>query len=98
MYWSPAQMLAHLTVNGAQPAHRRPVRASGTISGTEPRHARVAAGADLERPEPLTLADGSTRGFLQDGDTVRHDAPRRPGAAGGRVALGEVSGTVVPGA
>ena len=26
MYWSPAQMLAHLTVNGASHAHRRPVR------------------------------------------------------------------------
>ena len=26
MYWTPAQMLAHLTVNGASPAHRRPVR------------------------------------------------------------------------
>ena len=26
MYWSAAQMLAHLTVNGASAAHRRPVR------------------------------------------------------------------------
>ena len=26
MYWTPAQQLAHLTVNGASPAHRRPVR------------------------------------------------------------------------
>jgi len=35
MYWSPAQMLAHLTVNGAR---TRPgdLFASGTVSGPEP--------------------------------------------------------------
>ena len=34
MYWSPAQMLAHMTVNGAA-ARTGDLFASGTISGPE---------------------------------------------------------------
>ncbi len=46
MYWSPAQMLAHLTVNGAA---TRPgdLFASGTISGPEPEHAWLVPRAEL---------------------------------------------------
>jgi fumarylacetoacetase len=90
MYWSPAQMLAHMTVNGAS-LRTGDLFASGTISGAE----RDQRGSLLELSwggqEPL--ADGRT--FLEDGDTVtlRYTAP---GAAGGRIALGEVTGTVVP--
>ena len=48
MHWSPAQMLAHLTVNGASAAHRRPVRLRhGQRPGPGP--ARLPARADLER-------------------------------------------------
>ena len=69
MYWSPAQMLAHMTVNGAS-LRDGDLFASGTISGTE-KHTR---GSLMELTwngqEPLTLDDGSTRTFLQDGDTV----------------------------
>ena len=90
MYWSPAQMLAHLTVNGAS-LRTGDLFASGTISGAE----REQRGSLLELSwggrEPLP--DGRT--FLEDGDTVtlRYTAP---GIAGGRIALGEVTGTVVP--
>ena len=45
--------------------------------------------------EPLTLADGSTRTFLQDGDTVTITG-WAPGPDGTRVGLGEVTGTIVP--
>ena len=48
MYWSPAQMLAHLTVNGAS---TRPgdLFASGTISGPGARHPRLVPGAVVGR-------------------------------------------------
>ncbi|HEX4473135.1 MAG TPA: fumarylacetoacetase [Nocardioides sp.] len=90
MYWSPAQMLAHLTVNGAS---TRPgdLFASGTISGPEP----DTRGSFLELSwggqEPF--AGGHT--FLEDGDEVvlRYSAP---GTSGGRITLGEVAGRIDP--
>jgi fumarylacetoacetase len=95
MYWSPAQMLAHLTVNGAS-TRTGDLYASGTISGPE----RDQRGSFLELTwggrEPFG-ADvwGAGRTFLEDGDEVvlRYTAP---GTAGGRIALGEVTGRVEP--
>jgi fumarylacetoacetase len=94
MYWSPAQMLAHLTVNGAS-VRDGDLFGSGTISGTT----KDSRGSLLELTwngtEPLVLADGSTRGFLEDGDTVTMTA-WAPGPGGARIGLGEVTGTIVP--
>jgi len=91
MYWSPAQMLAHLTVNGAS-LRTGDLFASGTISGPE----RDQRGSFLELSwggaEPFG-GDGHT--FLRDGDEVvlRYSAP---GTDGGRLTLGEVVGRVEP--
>jgi fumarylacetoacetase len=88
MYWSPAQMLAHLTVNGAS-TRTGDLFASGTISGPEP----DTRGSFLELSwggkEPV--AGGHT--FLEDGDevTLRYAAP---GTGGGRITLGEVTGRI----
>jgi fumarylacetoacetase len=90
MYWSPAQMLAHLTVNGAS-TRAGDLFASGTISGP----AKDQRGSLLELSwggqEPL--ADGRT--FLEDGDEVvlRYSAP---GTGGGRISLGDVAGRIEP--
>ena len=69
--------------------------ASGTISGPE-KHTR---GSLLELSwngaEPVTLDDGSTRGFLEDGDTVTLRA-WAPGPEGSRIGLDEVTGTIRP--
>jgi fumarylacetoacetase len=90
MYWSPAQMLAHLTVNGAS-LRTGDLFASGTISGDE----RDQRGSFLELSwggtEPF--ADGRT--FLDDGDEVTLRATA-PGTLGGRIALGEVTGRITP--
>jgi fumarylacetoacetase len=92
MYWTPAQQLAHLTVNGAS-VRTGDLFASGTVSGPE----RVQAGSFLELTwngtEPVKLDDGSVRGFLQDGDTVTI-AATAPGAGGTPIGLGSVTGTV----
>jgi fumarylacetoacetase len=95
MYWSPAQLLAHLTANGAG-LRTGDLFASGTVSGPE----RTAqAGSLLELTwngtQPLSLLDDARRGFLQDGDTVVLRATA-PGTGGGRIALGEVTGTIRP--
>jgi len=92
MYWTPAQMLAHLCVNGAS-VRPGDLFASGTVSGP----AREERGALIELTwngtEPIVLADGSTRSFLEDGDTVTISATA-PGADGSRIALGAVTGRI----
>jgi fumarylacetoacetase len=94
MYWSPAQMLAHLTVNGAS---TRPgdLFASGTISGPEPETCGSFLELSWGGKEPFAGAGGSGRTFLEDGDevTLRYSAP---GTGGGRITLGEVSGRIEP--
>ncbi len=92
LYWSPAQMLAHMTVNGAS-LRVGDLFASGTVSGDE----KEQRGSFLELSwggaEPFTVG-GEERTFLQDGDTVTIRATA-PGAKG-RIGLGEVTGTVLP--
>ena len=92
MYWTPAQQLAHLTVNGAA-LRTGDLFASGTVSGPS----RDQRGSLIELCEdgPITLADGSTRTFLEDGDVVTITATA-PGADGSRISLGEVTGRVEP--
>ena len=92
-YWSPAQMLAHLTVNGAS-LRTGDLFASGTVSGDD--HDQRGSLLELSwgGREPF-LAGGRERTFLEDGDTVTLRVTA-PGALGGRLALGEVTGTVLP--
>jgi fumarylacetoacetase len=91
MYWSPAQMLAHMTVNGAS-ARTGDLFASGTISG--PRKDQRGAFIELTwgGREPVVVK-GEQRTFLEDGDEVRITGTA-PGAGGGRVGFGEVTGTI----
>ncbi|HRW17402.1 MAG TPA: fumarylacetoacetase [Dermatophilaceae bacterium] len=94
MYWSPTQMLAHMTVNGAT-LRTGDLYGSGTISGPE-KHQR---GSFLELAwggqEPFALDDGSTRTFLEDGDVVTLRA-WADGPDGTRIGLGDVVGRIVP--
>ncbi|MGI5492703.1 fumarylacetoacetase [Microtetraspora malaysiensis] len=88
MYWTPDQMLAHMTVNGAS-LRTGDLFASGTISS------EGAFGSLIEMTwngsEPIKLADGTTRSFLEDGDTATISA-----VAPGGIALGEVTGRITP--
>lgn len=83
-----------MTVNGA-PSRTGDVYGSGTVSGPE----REQRGCLLELSwggkEPITLPDGSTRTFLEDGDEVVISATA-PGPDGSVVDLGAVAGTVLP--
>lgn len=90
IYWSPAQMLAHMTVNGAS-VRTGDLFASGTVSGDE----RDTRGSFLELSWGGKEPFGDGRTFLEDGDEVVIRATA-PGTLGGRIALGEVSGRVMP--
>ena len=92
-YWSPAQMLAHMTVNGAS-VRTGDLYASGTISGPE----KDQRGSFIELSwggrEPL-IVDGKEHTFLEDGDQVTITA-WATGNDGTRLGLGEVTGRIVP--
>lgn len=93
-YWSVAQQLAHVTVNGT---NVRPgdLYASGTISGPTPGTYGSLIELTWNGQHPIELPDGTTRTFLEDGDTViLRGWCARDGA--GRVGFGECVGTIVP--
>ncbi|MFE6920179.1 fumarylacetoacetase [Nocardia sp. NPDC057663] len=93
MYWSPAQMLAHLTANGAS-VRPGDLYASGTISGSEPTQRGSFIELSWGGTQPVTVR-GESRTFLADGDEVTITATA-PGTAGRRIALGQVSGRILP--
>ncbi len=69
LYWTMAQQLAHHTSNGCN-VRAGDLMGSGTISGPT----KNSYGSMLELTwggkEPITLKDGSTRTFFNDGDNV----------------------------
>ena len=90
LYWTFPQQLAHATVNGT---NVRPgdLYASGTISGAEPDSRGSLIELTWGGRDPVRLAGGSERTFLEDGDTVT-----LRGRCGDRVSFGEVTGTISP--
>jgi fumarylacetoacetase len=94
MHWSPAQMLAHMTVNGAS-LRTGDLYASGTVSGPEPGQRGSMIELTWNGSEPLTLPDGTTRAWLEDSDEVAITATAA-GPDGTRVGLGEARGQIMP--
>lgn len=92
LYWTFAQQLAHMTSNGAS-ARPGDLFASGTVSGPEPGTYGSLIELSWRGEKPVELADGSTRTFLEDGDTVI----LRGSAGGGALTMGTAEGTVTPG-
>jgi fumarylacetoacetase len=92
MYWTAAQQLAHMTVNGAS-LRTGDLFGSGTISDAAEFGSMLELSWDGERP--LRLADGSVRSYLEDGDVVTLTATA-PGHHGDESWLGVVSGTITP--
>ena len=93
MYYSAAQQLAHHTSCGC-PMRVGDLLGSGTISGPE----RDSRGSLLELSwggrEPLTLATGETRSFLEDGDTATLRGHARDD--GCRIGFGACGGRILP--
>ncbi|HEY0166260.1 MAG TPA: fumarylacetoacetase [Jatrophihabitans sp.] len=92
MYWTGAQMMAHMTVNGAS-LRTGDLFGSGTVSGPE----RDQRGSLLELSwggsQPFTLSDGFARSYLADGDEVVMTATA-PGPEGARIGIAEVRGRI----
>lgn len=95
LYWAPQQMLAHMTVNGATTGPGD-LFGSGTISGPQADQRGSFLELSWNGTEPFALADGTTRTFLEDGDTVTLRAWAPGPTPGSRVGFGEVTGRVLP--
>jgi len=93
-YWTVAQMVAHHTVNGCnlQPGD---LFGSGTQSGPDPGQGGSMLELSAGGKEPLALANGEMRSFLEDGDTVilRGHCER---AGYRRIGFGDCTGTIAP--
>ncbi|HYZ32312.1 MAG TPA: fumarylacetoacetase [Crenalkalicoccus sp.] len=93
LYWTVAQMVAHHTVGGCN-LQAGDLFGSGTISTPTPEGFGSLLEITQGGRQPVTLPEGETRRFLEDGDEVilraRAEAP-------GRVAIGfgECRGTVL---
>ena len=93
MYYSAAQQLAHHTTSGC-PMTAGDLLGSGTISGPE----KANRGSMLELSwggkEPLTVAGGDLRSFIEDNDTVILRGAAR--GDGYTIGFGDCVGKVIP--
>ena len=93
-YWTAAQLITHHTVNGCnlQPGD---LLGSGTLSGPKPDEAGSLLELTLGGKNQITLPNGESHTFLEDGDTLTlRGYCERAGAV--RIGLGECAGTVLP--
>lgn len=93
MYYSAAQQLCHHTTSGC-PMNVGDLLGSGTISGPTPDSRGSLLELSWGGKEPITLASGDQRSFIEDGDTVI----LRGHAAGDgyRIGFGACTGRVTP--
>lgn len=93
MYWSMVQQLAHHTVNGCN-IRIGDLYASGTISGPTTDSLGSLLELSWKGTREVTLAQGETRKFLKDGDTVILSG--RGKKEGVSIGFGECSAKLLP--
>ena len=93
LYWNIAQQIAHHTSNGCN-LRTGDLLASGTISGPTPDSRGSLLELTLGGKQPLTLATGEERRFLEDGDRVTISGWCQ--GDGFRVGFGEVTAEILP--
>lgn len=94
LFWTPAQMITHHTSNGC-PFRAGDLLGSGTVSGPERENRGCLLELTWRGSEPLTLSNGETRRWLEDGDEViLRGFCERTGYR--RIGLGECRGVIRP--
>jgi fumarylacetoacetase len=93
MYYSAAQQLTHHASSGCA-MNAGDLLGSGTISGPEKSQRGSLLELSWGGKEPITLADGSTRSFVEDGDTLTLTGHAQ--GDGFRVGFGSCTGKVRP--
>lgn len=94
LYWTLAQMVAHHSITGCS---LRPgdLIGTGTISGPTREELSSMLELTFSGSKPVTLPDGETRGFLEDGDKVTFTA-RCEQEGFVSIGFGQCSGTIIP--
>lgn len=93
-YWTVAQLVAHHTVNGCN-LRAGDVFGTGTLSGPAPEQGGSLAELSLGGKRTITLSNGETRTFLEDGDRILlRGYCQREGFQ--RIGFGECQATVLP--
>ncbi|WP_050478508.1 fumarylacetoacetase [Herbaspirillum rhizosphaerae] len=93
-YWTVSQLVAHHTVGGCN-LRAGDLLGSGTLSGPAPESAGSLLELTAGGKQSISLANGETRIFIEDGDTVvMRGWAGREGLP--RIGFGEVAGTVLP--
>jgi fumarylacetoacetase len=95
MYWSSVQQLVHHASSGCA-MNIGDLLGSGTISGPEKTQRGSLLEISWNGTEPVELAGGVTRTFLEDGDSLVMRGWCQ--GDGYRVGFGEVEGTILPAA
>jgi fumarylacetoacetase len=93
MYWSTAQQLTHHAIGGCA-MNVGDIIGSGTISGPTPDSLGSLLELTWNGTRPITLADGSTRTFLEDGDAVIFTG--RATRGGISIGFGTCEGEILP--
>ncbi|GLQ25271.1 fumarylacetoacetase [Sulfitobacter pacificus] len=93
MYYSAAQQLAHHASSGCA-MNAGDLLGSGTISGKEKSERGSLLELSWGGKEPITLQDGTTRSFLNDGDTMILTGHAQ--GDGYRIGFGACAGKIVP--
>lgn len=94
MYWTVAQMVAHHSVNGCQ-LQPGDLFGSGTLSGAMPGQFGSLLEITQGGKQPIELASGEVRTFLEDGDEIILRARcTREGVAS--IGFGECRGKILP--
>jgi fumarylacetoacetase len=93
LYWTPGQMIAHHTVNGCN-LEAGDLIGTGTISGPHPDELSSMLELTAAGSKPVVLANGESRGFLQDGDEITFKGRcNRPGFAS--IGFGSCTGRII---
>jgi fumarylacetoacetase len=93
MYWSSVQQLVHHASSGCA-MNIGDLLGSGTISGPEKQQRGSLLEISWNGTDPLELARGINRTFLEDGDSLSIGG--RCQGNGYRIGFGEVEGTILP--
>ncbi|WP_169569624.1 fumarylacetoacetase [Sneathiella limimaris] len=92
-YWTVAQMVTHHTVGGCN-LNPGDLMATGTMSGPDATEACAMIELTKGGKEPITLPNGESRTFIEDGDTIVITGHcEREGAV--RIGFGSSVGTVI---
>jgi fumarylacetoacetase len=93
MYYAAAQQVAHHAVGGCL-MQTGDLIGSGTVSGPQRENRGSLLELSWNGTDPLTLATGECRAFLEDGDTLTLSGCA--GTAEYRIGFGACQGTIVP--